>query len=49
MSAASTLKGLHHLSQRKELPPELYRQAVDQADLAISITDEVLLFEKLAL
>lgn len=26
--------------QRTELPPEAYRQAVDQADLAISITDE---------
>ena len=25
--------------QKKELPPEAYRQAVDQADLAISITD----------
>lgn len=39
MSAASKLKGLHQLPQRMELPPELYRQAVDQADLAISITD----------
>ena len=27
------------IEQKKELPPEAYRQAVDQADLAISITD----------
>lgn len=26
-------------AQKTELPPEAYRQAVDQADLAISITD----------
>ena len=27
------------IQQNKDLPPEVYRQAVDQADLAISITD----------
>lgn len=29
----------HSVKQPAELPPEAYRQAVDQADLAISITD----------
>ena len=38
MSAASTAKAPTVL-QKTELPPEAYRQAVDQADLAISITD----------
>ena len=36
MSAASTAKAPTVL-QKTELPPEAYRQAVDQADLAISI------------
>jgi nitrogen fixation negative regulator NifL len=38
MSAASTAKATP-VPQKTELPPEAYRQAVDQADLAISITD----------
>jgi nitrogen fixation negative regulator NifL len=38
MSALTRAQALI-VQQKQELPPEAYRQAVDQADLAISITD----------
>ena len=37
--SALTRPKLSSVKQKPELPPEIYRQAVDQADLAISITD----------
>lgn len=37
--SALTRPKLSSVTQKPELPPEVYRQAVDQADLAISITD----------
>ena len=37
--SALTRPKLSSVKQKPELPPEVYRQAVDQADLAISITD----------
>lgn len=38
MPSAKCITALHS-AQQPDLPPEVYRQAVDQADMAISITD----------
>ena len=39
MSAAPLAQNRRKPTPESSLPPEAYRQAVDQADLAISITD----------